>query len=203
MEECSRLYQEALTLARLANLKREAQICLTALEIFDLYTKGKEARSLGKYQQSIEILQRAVALARRIKSREHEVKCLRQMSVNYWEQNRFKEFFDQNTEAQKMAREINHRREEGICYNNIGIYYWKMSNYSKALKYFQISLEIAEKENAAESKSQSLTNLTLLYIDLGNYDRALECLLLVFDQTIGYAIDWHYLTRWDCCISLE
>lgn len=179
MEECSRFYQEALALARLANFKREEQICLTALEIFDLYSKGKEARSQGKYQQSIEILQRAVALARGIQSREHEVKCLRQMSVNHWEQNRFKEFFDLNTEAQKMAREINHRREEGICYNNIGIYYWKMSNYSKALKYYQLSLEIAEKENAAESKSQSLTNLSLLYVDLADYDRALECLLLV------------------------
>jgi len=179
MEVCSRLYQEALALARLANLKREAQICFTALEIFDLYTKGKEARSLGKYQQSIEILQKAVALARGIQSKEHEVKCLRQMSVNYWEQNKFKEFFDLNTEAQKMAREINHKREEGICYNNIGIYYWKMSNYSKALKYYQLSLEIAEKENAAESKSQSLTNLSLIYLDLGSYESALEYLLKV------------------------
>ncbi len=111
MQECPRFYQDALALARHVNLKREEQLCLTALEIFDLYSKGKEARTLGKYQQSIEILQKAVALARGIQSREHEVKCLRQMSVNYWEQNKFKEFFDLNTEAQKMAREINHKRE--------------------------------------------------------------------------------------------
>ena len=190
MEECSRYYQEARALAHLVNQIKEEQILATALEIFDLYSKGKDARSLGKYQQSIEFFQKAVALARGIQSREHEVKCLRQMSVNYWEQNKFKEFFDMNSEAQKIAREINHRREEGLCCNNIGIYYWKMSNYSKALKYYQLALEIAEKENAAESKSQSLSNLSLLYIDLGNYDRALDYLLevLKIDRELGNII---------------
>ncbi len=184
MQECYQCYQEGLSMARLAKLKREERICLTALDIYDLYTKGKEARSLGNYQQSIEFLQKAVEMARGIQSREHEVKCLRQMSVNYWEQNKFKEFYDMNIEAQKIAQAVHHRREEGICYNNIGIFYWKMSNYSKALKYFQLSLEIAEKENAAESKSQCLTNISLIYLDLGYYEKALEYLVqaLKFDR---------------------
>jgi CHAT domain-containing protein/Tfp pilus assembly protein PilF len=179
MQECSDFYGRALSLARLLNLKKEEQVCATALEIFDLYSQGKAARSLGKYQQSIQILEKAVALARKVQSREHEVKCLRQMSVNYWELNRFREFFDLNIEAQKNAHQINNRREEGLCFNNIGIYYWKISNYSRALKYLQLSLETAEKENDVESKSQSLNNISLIYIDLGYYEKALEYLIKV------------------------
>ncbi len=187
MQECSDFYGRALSLARSLNLKKEEQVCTTALEIFDLYSQGKAARSLGKYQQSIQILEKAVALARGIQSREHEVKCLRQMSVNYWELNRFREFFDLNIEAQKNAHQINNRREEGICFNNIGLYYWKISNFSKAFKYFQLSLEIANKENAIESESQSLTNLALLYMDLGDYEKALEFLskALKIDQDLN------------------
>ena len=187
MQECSDFYRGALSIARSLNLKREEQAYVTALEIFDLYSKGKAARSLGKYQQSIQILEKAVALARGIQSREHEVKCLRQMSVNYWELNRFREFFDLNIEAQKNAHQINNRREEGICFNNIGLYYWKINNFSKAFKYFQLSLEIANKENAIESESQSLTNLALLYMDLGDYEKALEFLskALKIDQDLN------------------
>lgn len=179
MPECARAYREALAIARSLDLRKEERDCSAALQIYDLYSEGKIARSQGKYQASVEILQRAVALSKRIQSKEHEVKCLRQMSVNYWELNRFREFYELNTEAQMIAHEINNRREEGLCLNNIGLFYWKLSNYSRALKCFQLSLEIAEEEGAFESKSQSLNNISLIYIDLGYYEKALEYLLRV------------------------
>jgi CHAT domain-containing protein/tetratricopeptide (TPR) repeat protein len=179
LEISSSFYKRALEMTRFSGLTSKKQKCDTALEIQRLYSKGKDSRASGQFDQSIKCFRQAIRLAKNINSPNHEVKCLRQMSLNYWEINDIEEYFKLNTQAQQLAHKIKNQKEEGICFNNIGLYYWKHTDYSKALKYFQLAFGIAEKKEESEIKSLSASNISLVYIDLGEYERALEYLLEV------------------------
>jgi len=181
LQDSTNFYRQALDLARSLGFEKEKQKCLIALEIFNLYSRAKDLRSAGRYYESIECFKAAMNSAEKIDSREHEVKCLRQMSANYWELNKIKEFYELSQRAQVMAHALNHRKEEGVCFNNIGLYYWKTNNYAHALKYYELALDMAEKENSIENKARCFTNISLIYIDLGEYDRALSYQLKVLE----------------------
>lgn len=176
MEVSSFYYKSARELAQaqdIFSIKRESEI---ALEIYQLYIKGKNSRISGQYEKSIKFYEEAIFLARIIFSPNHEIKCLRQMSLNYWEMNKIDQYFRLCEIGQKLANNINNYREEGIFLNNIGLYYWKINEFSRSLKYFQLSLEIAEKERQLDNISNCLTNISLVYSALGDYDKALSYL---------------------------
>ena len=130
-------YQRAKKLALSINLIAEAQICRKAQDIYDFYQKGKNSRSSGRFRESLDCFEKTLALTRDIRSLDHEVKCLRQMSITFWEMNDIQSFFSMNIKALDIARSIRNLREEGQCYNNLGLYYWKKSDFSRALRNFQ------------------------------------------------------------------
>jgi CHAT domain-containing protein/Tfp pilus assembly protein PilF len=173
-EESSDKYRRTLEIAKELANKKKIKLCTTALMISSNYSKGKDFRSLGKYDDSIVAFKTAIELARQIDSKEHELKCLRQMSLCYWEINNFQQFFLLNNQALQIARDLNHKQEEGRCLNNIGLFYLKIDNYSEALKYYDKSLEIAKILEDLDEQANTLSNIGAIYIDIGNYDRALE-----------------------------
>lgn len=173
LKESADYYSKALLIAQKLSLKETEEGCLQALNIYKLYNEAKEYRSSGNYQKSLESFQQAIDLARKIKSPEHELKCLRQMSLTYWEKNNFQEFFSLNKKALKIAENIKHLKEKGNCLNNIGIFYWKSDNYTEALKYYENALEIAQKIKNVQNESEILNNIAIIYIKIGNYENAL------------------------------
>jgi len=181
IEKSLDFYREALFLADKINLKDKRQEILDRIEVYKLYRNGKEYRSQDQHQKSIVSLEKAIALARKIKSKDHEVKCLRQLSITYSGLNDLKKFFSLNEEALKIACKLNHRKEEGRCLNNIGIFYRKLDNYSQALKYYEDALRIAQNENNIKDKSICLINIGNIYIYIGDYERALEYLTKALD----------------------
>ena len=133
-EEASVLYSKALKLALQTNhqdLQLEFQ---TALAIGRFYAKGREDYFSGQYNRSIRNFNEALRLARSIKSNEHQVKCLRMLSTDYWCLDKFSEFFALNEEGLKLAKEVKNEEEEGKCLNNIALYYWRMANCLHALQ---------------------------------------------------------------------
>ncbi|MGA2586315.1 MAG: CHAT domain-containing tetratricopeptide repeat protein [Candidatus Aminicenantales bacterium] len=179
MGKSSSFYEKALNISKSLALKNEEQECSSALEIIRLYLKGKDFRSLSQYRLSINYFIEAIRLSREIKSPNHEAKCLRQMSLNYWDMEEIEKFFRFNSQAQLLANKIQNRREEGICLNNLGLCYWKRNDYSNALRYFHLALEISEGENHIENISDCLANLSLIYFDFGDYDKTLGYLMRV------------------------
>ncbi|MGB8951701.1 MAG: CHAT domain-containing protein [Candidatus Aminicenantales bacterium] len=173
MEESCEFYRNARALAQESNLKSKEEECRAAMEIYQFYSQGKEWRSSGQLQKSTACFRRAIELAIEFKSKGHELKCLRQLSLNYWETDTLEEFFSLNRQALKIAREMNHEKEVGRCLNNIGLYYWKMNDYFKALNYFEESLLIARKFRSYREEADCLTNIGVTSIDLGDYRRAL------------------------------
>jgi CHAT domain-containing protein/tetratricopeptide (TPR) repeat protein len=177
VEKSAFFYQRAKNLALSINLIAEAHICRKAQDIYDFYQKGKNSRSSGRFRESLNCFEKTLALARDIRSLDHEVKCLRQMSVTYWEMNDVKSFFSLNIKALDIARSTRNLREEGQCYNNLGLYYWKKNDFSNALIYFHDSIKIAEKINDVDTKSAGTTNIASILIDFGDYKRALDYLV--------------------------
>jgi CHAT domain-containing protein/Tfp pilus assembly protein PilF len=143
-------------------------------EIFRLYTDGKTNRILNDHQRSINCFQQALALARANQSRHHELKCLRQLSLTYWELNDLKHFYELNKQGLKIAKDLNHKREIGRALNNIGLYFWKTNEYSKALSFYQEALTIARELDDKVEMSACFNNIGVVFKELGAYINAFD-----------------------------
>ena len=174
LQQSSDKYAQALSLARILQIKEKIDLSQAALSIYDHYTQAKNERSSGNLQASIKSFKIAISMADKIRSKEHKLKCLRQLSISYWESNNLQDFLALNQDALAIARELNHKQEEGQCLNHIGLFYWKTDNYSQALKFFFDALEIAKFLNNLKNEAEFLNNISIVSHDIGEYDRALE-----------------------------
>jgi len=186
LDSSLKIYKEALALADKTKLIKKKEGILNYIQIYDLYQIGKDYRFQGKHQKSIENFEKAIALARKIKSEEHEVKCLRQLSVTHSELNDIDKLFSLNKLALEIAQRLNHKKEEGRCLYNIGLYYGAIDDYSQALQHYEEALRIARILKDYNDESYCLTNISDIYINVGNYDKALEYLkeVLRIDQQL-------------------
>ena len=171
LEESSGYYKDALALAKQHGLKNQQEECKIALEVFDFYSQGKKYRTSGQYWESIEVFKKAINLARKFGSKEHELKCLRQLSISYWELDKISEFHSLNKQALGIAQKLNHRKEIGRCFNNIGNYYKKSGDYSYALSCYSKALNIAQEFESKRDESERLNNIGIVYKDMGDFNK--------------------------------
>jgi len=200
VKDSDEIYRQALFLSQKLGLQdREAQ-CTAYARIYEAYVRGKEACASGSHQESIAQFNMAIDLARKMNSPEHELKCLRQMSLNYHQLDAYSDFFSLNQRALDIAKKLNHRKEEGRCLNHIGIYFYEMDSYSQALVYFDKALSLIRKtfENKIDL-SACLNNIGMIYRDLGDYEKAMPLFLaaLEIDRSLndeeGISIDLNNL----------
>ena len=191
ISESSAEFAKGLSLAKELHLNSAEAYCASAIRIADYYLKGKDCRSAKDYECSIKEFRLAIAEAKRVGSREHELKCLRQLSLTYWEITRLQEFYSLNRDALIIAENINHRQEQTKCLNNLGLFYWKLDNYSEALKYLQRAYELAVVIESPQSQAESLANIGIVYFDSGEYDKAMGSLdkALSIDKKLANSAD--------------
>lgn len=184
LEDSLGSYQKALFIAERHNLNELKKRCQNAIEIYKLYREGKDFRASNEHSKSIESFKRAIFMSRQLGCQEHELKCLRQLSLSYEDSNNLKEFFYLNEVALKIAGNINHKREEGRCLINIGNFFRRVANYSQALNYYDEALNISKNTKDKKDESICLNNIGIIYQGLGDYERALEYLknALIIDQ---------------------
>jgi len=184
--ESVHFYRKALLLAKELRLIDKQEECAAAIKIYDLYSRAKTLRDENRHEESVQSFKQAIDLARKIHSLEHELKCLRQLSLNFPEEH--EQFFQLNSTALEIAKKIKHRLEEARCLNNIGLFYWKSNKYSTALGLLNEALLIArEIDRGGKDESACLNNLGIVYRELGDYDRALRHLkeALEIDRTLN------------------
>jgi CHAT domain-containing protein/Tfp pilus assembly protein PilF len=175
MNESAACHAEALSLARRTESTSQVTVCSKMLLIHSLYGRGKKALSGRRYQQSIRQFEAAISLARELGRPEFELKCLRQLSLNYFDLEKMNEFLELNNRALGIARVLKHRSEEAKCLNNIGLYFFKANRYSKALTLYEDALMILrETPYNEEDKADCLNNIALIHLSLGSYDKALR-----------------------------
>jgi len=181
LSESENLYCQALVIARKRNFQKWQKRGEIILKIFGYYKQGKTLRRQRDYKGSISAFNKAIILAGRIKSPDHRLKCLRQLSVTYWEIFNFEKFYELNKEALTIARKINHKREIGQCLNNIGLYFWQLNDYSQALSYYFEALEIAKELGNLSQQSTCLNNIGNVYLRHKNFKKGLIYLKLAYE----------------------
>lgn len=174
LEDSLNNYKKAQYLAERYYFGKIQKRCQNAIKIQNLYKEGKNFRASNEYYKSIESFEKAIFLSRKFESKEHEVKCLRQLSITYEDLNNLKEFYYLNQIALKIAQSLNHEKEKGRCLINIGNFHKKATNYSEALNYYDQALNITRNLEYKKDESICLSNIGLIYQDLGDYERALE-----------------------------
>jgi len=168
-------FKESLSVVEKAQIEEKKDEVSDCIQIYEFYRAAKNYRRQEKYQKSIENFEKAIELARKIESEEHELKCLRELSITHIFLDEIDNFFSLNEDALAIARRIRHRQEQGRCLFNIGFYYRnKDNNYSQALRHYEEALSIARIVKDSEDESECLTNIGEIYIQLGNYEKALE-----------------------------
>jgi CHAT domain-containing protein/Tfp pilus assembly protein PilF len=174
---------------RLAEGLKQSSVADTSkemIQIADLYDKAKEFRFAANLQESVNEFRLAIQKSRDIGSKEYELKCLRQLSLTYWELEDLQGFFSLNSKGLALAEALNHRLEQSKFLNNIGLSYWKLDDYSAALKFLHKAYDLAQVIGNLETKAECLSNLGIVYFDLGDYDRAMENLIkaLTIDEEL-------------------
>ncbi|MFW6123598.1 MAG: CHAT domain-containing protein [Acidobacteriota bacterium] len=144
------------------------------VEILDLYKLGIELRENREFKNSLGAFQKALKTAEEISRIELKQRILRQMSINYWEMNDLRNFYNFNDLSIELARKMKHKEEIGRCLNNIGIFHWKSFEYSKALRSYNQALEIFRDLKNRKEESNILHNLGIIYKDFGYYDKSME-----------------------------
>jgi tetratricopeptide (TPR) repeat protein len=177
LEDSQGFYSEALQAAQDANLKREAVESGLALDIWKLYSQGQAELFAGRHEKSVAAFDSALELAGRIGSREHEVKCLRQLGLVYWVGEDLENFFSLNKRSLKLAQELNDPKEIVKSLANMGFYYLKLGDYSRALNCYSDALDTSRQAESKEDESFCLKNIGLILSQLGFYERSLDYLL--------------------------
>ena len=165
---------EAQALSEKNRFSEKLKLSFTILEIHDAYDRGKTYRSSDMMPESIESFEQAIRASDEIGILDFKLKCLRQLSITYWQMNKPSQFFSLNTEALEIARRLNHKRSIGRCLNNIGVYYKMINSYSEALHCYEEALTLAQEMENELEESNALTNIGLIYKDIGDYARAAE-----------------------------
>ena len=175
-EESRPFYAEAIKKAEDLSLKEEAEESSGGLKVLDLYSEGKAARLKGQLEKSIADFRSALDWARRIQSPEHEVKCLRQLSLTYWSKQDQGRFLSLNITALQIASRLNDRREQVKCQGNIGMYFFQQKNYVEALESYSQALDLARQISSQEDESLCLKNISLILMHLGFYEKSVDFL---------------------------
>jgi tetratricopeptide (TPR) repeat protein len=187
IQEAARYFADAAALFQIQKDGPAESICRRAVEIARFYKLGKDCRSANQNQKSLEFFNKAVDLGRETGIEDFELKCVRQMSLTYWQMGDMEMFFARNKRGLEIAKKINHRKEVGRCLNNIGVYFEKIGDYSNALRNYEMALPILTSELDLDSEAECLNNIGIVYKNLGEFNKALFAIsrALEIDNKIG------------------
>jgi CHAT domain-containing protein/Tfp pilus assembly protein PilF len=187
MKGSAEFYTRALSTADKLNLRDEKQECIKLLEIYQLYTEGRDYRNQGQFDKSIGSFEKAIFLSREIKSMAHELKCLQGLSIIHLVNSDFENFISLSEKALKISRTLNHKREIKRALTNIGTYNVKKSKYSQALSNFIEALDIARRLDNKDDISSCLNNLANIYFYFGSFQKSIDIIseALMLDKEIG------------------
>jgi len=174
MKEAAECFNQGLSLAQEWGLLTQKRLFESYLEVYELYQQGKEKREKMDYKASVAAFSRALDLAKRIRCRELELKCLRQASLVYYDQNDLEQFYRLNERALRIARLLNHKLEEGRCLNNIGTYQLRIGHLFGSLNNFNKAISLLEKLGTKLDFADILNNMGLIMYTLGFFERSLN-----------------------------
>ncbi|NEP85934.1 MAG: tetratricopeptide repeat protein, partial [Okeania sp. SIO2C2] len=127
-----------------------------------------------QYQEAIETLQQALAIARKIKDREKEAVANLGLGWNYSSIGKPQEALNFYNEALMIYREVGDRLGEATTLNNIGELYRNIGQPQKALEYYEQALPVMQEVGNRSGEAYALNNIGLVYHSTSQPQKALE-----------------------------
>lgn len=166
-------------------------------ETLALYSEyGGLLRNLGRYDEALPILKRALHCARHMKGREHPDYAA--ALVNLANLFRMMQYYEESEALFLRAKEIYEKRGEnhlfpyaGLC-NNLGLLYQQLHRYAEAISLHKKSLSVLEKDKTHEVLyGVTLNNLVEPYKASGQKEKAVSCLkkaIAIFKKYSGATV---------------
>ena len=133
---------------------------------------------LGKNDESIVILNKVLAIAKRNQFRYPELKpkikfILNNAAISYMYRGNYDSSLSYHFKSLEIRETEGDRKSVGTALNNIGLVYFKLKNYEQALQYYLRSLDLKNEINDTNDIDKILTNVGLCYDQLKNTEEAI------------------------------
>ncbi len=142
-------------------------------ELQQLLKQGLQQTQQREPQRAIETFQKALAIARQLKTRDYEATALLGIGRNFYDigqSQRALEFYNQ---ALPVWREVRYQLGEATTLNNIGDVYDTISQPQRALEFYTLALPIMREVGNRPGEAAILTNIGGIYRDI---DRPTEAI---------------------------
>lgn len=133
---------------------------------------------LGRHDESIEILNKVLAIANRNQTRYPDLKpkikfLLNNAAIAYMYRGNYDSSLSYHFKSLEIRESEGDKRSVGTALNNIGLVYFKLRNYEQALQYYLRSLSIKDEINDVTDTEKILLNVGLCYDQLKQSEQAL------------------------------
>ena len=152
---------------RIDDTRKKIQLCI---EI------ARSQKMDGLLDDSLEALQRALALTKEIDDKALEGTTLNNISQIYDARGDYDTALGYLEDSLAIRRSIGDKSGEGTTLNNISQIYDARGDYDTALKYLEVSLAILRSIGDKSGEGTTLNNISQIYKARGDYDTALRFL---------------------------
>jgi adenylate cyclase len=129
---------------------------------------------LGKYNDAIDYLFKALKIFESSSLDKNKIQCLQYIGIAYNEQGMYDKAMAYSKQAMDIAKSIHDNYSTAVSMTMIGSIYYSQSNNDMALDYFQQALNIMEESHDKQGISDALNNVALIYEKQKKFDKALE-----------------------------
>jgi signal transduction histidine kinase len=134
---------------------------------------------LGRNEEAIEVLNRALEIAIRNKERYPEIKSrikflLNNAGIAYMYRGNYDSSLSYHFKSLAIREEEGDKKTFGTALNNIGLVYFKLQNYEQALQYYQRSLDLKNELGDESDIDKIQVNIGLCYNNLNRPNEAIE-----------------------------
>ncbi|WP_421657394.1 CHAT domain-containing tetratricopeptide repeat protein [Leptothermofonsia sp. ETS-13] len=141
-----------------------------------LLEQGIQQWRASQYQESLQSLQQALTLFRKLNDQPKQVKILRNLGNVYYLQSNYDQAVSYYQQSLDLARTIQDRAGEAGALGNLGVVAAGLGDYRKAGKYYEQALPIYRQVYDRLGEGQTLGNLGEVAYGLGDYPQAIAYL---------------------------
>ena len=144
-------------------------------EVDSLISKGNEAAIQSRFQDALQLYQKALTLSQGNGYLKGETYSRSNLGIVYRNLGQFPLAIDQYEVTLKIFREIDDQKGEAASLSGLGNVYTNLGKYPQAIEHHQASLSIDRKIGDREGEAASLNNLGNVYRNLKQHAQALDC----------------------------
>ncbi|MGM0647045.1 MAG: tetratricopeptide repeat-containing sensor histidine kinase [Bacteroidota bacterium] len=134
--------------------------------------KGAVLRKLGRYNESLELLQKAEAYFQNAGLKNELAEVFNEKGIVYYFTGKPEQALENYHAALEIFELNNNKFQIANCYNNIGIIHYTQKSYEKAIVYYKKALPIFNELNKPDRVAGIYNNIAAIYLGEEKYLKA-------------------------------